>query len=297
MRFFWYFGNIHYLCSRKSGKIMAIRWKYNHFFLLIGVCLFAVSVSAQDRPKPTSEPDLQTRHETFFDPDALKQEAEKYRFQIEWRVEADYQQTQHRTRNTTYENLYLHGTRVGVTADFMLPYRFSIQTGVLYTFTYGTATQKWGPMSWQDYSAPDPVTMQAHSGNIRHRLYEHQLTIPVKMYYNVHLWRQMNLFFYTGPQMNIGLVLQDNMRADISDATRQWLDALGQPNESYDRFADKELHRVGVQWTLGGGLEWDRYRLQAGYDFGLNNAVRHKRISNQHMWEWGWNIGFCIRIN
>lgn len=262
-------------------------------FLFLPLMMLMSQVNAE-RGK-VSRPDLQER-ETFFDPDANKPKDE-YRFRVEWRVEAQYQQWQHRSANSTYENLFMHGSRVGVTADFMLPHRFSLQTGLLYTFTTGQATQKWGAMSYEDYSTVDPVTMKAHTGNIHHRLYEHQLTIPVRAYYNIHLWKDLNMFFFTGPQIHIGMGLKDKVSADITDKSRAWLQSVGQPTSTYDRYKEKELHRVNVQWGLGGGFEWNRYRLTAGYDFGLNNLVRTKRIGGQKMMEWGWAIGFAIRVN
>ena len=47
---------------------------------------------------------------------------------------------------------------------------------------------------------------------------------------------------------------------------------------------------------LGGGLEWDCYRLQSGYDFGLNNLVKHPQAKGQYMSEWGWFVSFCYRF-
>jgi hypothetical protein len=57
-----------------------------------------------------------------------------------------------------------------------------------------------------------------------------------------------------------------------------------------------ELIRANIQWGLGGGLEWDRYRLQAGYDFGLNNLIKHPVIDDQQMWQWGWFVSFCYKF-
>jgi hypothetical protein len=57
-----------------------------------------------------------------------------------------------------------------------------------------------------------------------------------------------------------------------------------------------ELIRANIQWGLGGGLEWDCYRLQSGYDFGLNNLVKHSQVKGQYMSEWGWFVSFCYRF-
>ena len=262
----------------------------NKIRLILLLLIYAACAHAQDLMPAAGQ-----QQEDFFDPMRDK-DKEKYKFAVEYRLEAGYVQNNHRTRNKTYEDLFMHGFRAGATFDFMLPSRFSLQTGVLYTFTCGSTTQYWAPMNMEDYSSPDPQTGKAHSGDILHRLYEHQLTVPVRAYYNIHLWKKLNMFFYTGPQLHIGLALKDDMQADISQLTKQWMAANGQPCEPYDRYRDKELHRVCVQWGVGGGFEWDRYRLQAGYDFGLNNMVRNKLVANQHLWEWHWFVSACYRF-
>ena len=58
----------------------------------------------------------------------------------------------------------------------------------------------------------------------------------------------------------------------------------------------KEVYRTNIQFGLGGGLEWDRYRLQAGYDFGLNNLQRTSIVPNQKLQEWGWMLTFAYKL-
>jgi len=263
--------------------------------LIIYIMLFLACAPA------AAQTDLQPRQnatagqEDFFDP-MRKEETPAYKFGMEYRLEAGYVQNNHRTENKTYEDLFMHGLRAGCTFDFLLPLRFSLQTGLFYTFTCGQTVQNWSPMDIEDYATPDPATGKAHSGSITHRLYEHQLTVPLRVYYNIKLWKLLNLFFYTGPQLHVGLALRDDLQADLSDKTKAWMDGIGQVYTPYDRYQEKELWRPCVQWGLGGGLEWDRYRLQAGYDFGLNNMVRHKITQNQQMWEWHWYVSACYRF-
>ena len=57
-----------------------------------------------------------------------------------------------------------------------------------------------------------------------------------------------------------------------------------------------ELYRTNIQFGLGGGIEWDRYRLQAGYDFGLNNILRTPILPRQKMHEWGWMCTFSYQL-
>ncbi len=248
------------------------------FILLI--CAVGVSAYADDVRKPA----MQIEDNTFFDPTA-KQREESYKFGVEYRLEVGYAQHQQRTRNLSYPDMFLHGVRVGATFDFLLPYHFSLQTGLLYTLTYGKNEQHWRSMN--------PQTTQTEY--ITHRVLEHNLTIPVRAYYTITLWKQLRMFFYTGPQLHIGLAEYDYLQTHLSTAAQTWLETNGVPTSPYDRFAD-ELIRANIQWGLGGGLEWDRYRLQAGYDFGLNNLARPRGLDNRHMVEWGWFISFCYRF-
>ncbi len=240
----------------------------------------------------TNKPALQIADNTFFDP-TKKQAEEAYRFGVEYRLEIGYAQHEQRTHELTYPQLFLHGIRVGATFQFLLPMHFSMQTGLLYTMTYGQNEQHWRS-----------TTMQAVQAEVlRHKVLEHNLTIPVRAYYTIPLWKKLNLFFYTGPQLQIGLAEQDNIDAQVSEtkpndriSTKEWLEAQGIPTESYDRMKEDRL-RTNIQWGLGGGLEWDRYRLQSGYDFGLNNLARKvEGQPNRYMSEWGWFISVSFRL-
>ena len=231
------------------------------------------------------KPETQLADNTFFDPTRKDKLDEQYEFGMEYRIEAGYVQHQQRTTTMTYPDLYLHGVRLGATFTFLLPKHFSLQTGVLYTLVYGRQQQHWRSMTM-------PTTQTEY---IQHRVLEHNLTIPVRAFYTIPLWKELNLFFYGGPQLHIGLAENDYMQLHLSDFAKTWLESQGIPTSPYDRYAD-ELVRANIQLGVGGGLEWNRYRLQAGYDFGLNNQIRQKKVSNQQMWEWGWYVSFSYRL-
>lgn len=269
----------------------------------IGILLFALLPlvgAAQDNDK-IKTPDLQTAGPDFFDPTRDANKKQEYHFGMEYRLQAGYVQNQQRSREKNYPGTFFHGAHVGATVDFLLPRRFSAQVGLLYTLTYGTYLQNWAAMGDED--------IYAHKAYIDHRVMQHQLTIPMRVYANIHLWKDLNMFFYAGPQLQIGLAAHDNLRACVTDSTIQWMQGTAVslldgtsiipspvPTEPYDRYQSKELYRTNIQMGVGGGLEWDKYRLQAGYDFGLNNLVHQRVISNQHMWEWGWYVSFSYKL-
>lgn len=235
---------------------------------------------AQDELR-LKQPDLQTTE--FFDP-TKKKEKEPYQFSTDWRIEAGYVQNDNRNRDTTI--YYQHGMRLGATVDFNLPYRFSIQTGALATLTYGVNKQHWASLTQE----------LAQVEVLNHHIVQLQLTIPARAYYNIKLWKKLNMFFYAGPQLQLGLTNYDIIDNQTSALCTQYIESLNQLTTDHDRYVNKELYRVNVQFGLGGGFEWDRYRLQAGYDFGLNNLLKTPIVPEEKIYEWGWMVAFSYKF-
>jgi opacity protein-like surface antigen len=254
--------------------------KKSYILIFCASLLGCITAFAQDAPR-IKQPDLQTTE--FFDPTKEKEQA-PYVFSTDWRLEAGYVQYDEQTLDTTA--FYQHGLRVGATIDFNLPYNFSVQTGALATFTYGVNSQHWRSMS------DEFVQVEA----LNHNILQLQLTIPARVYYKVTLWKELRLFFFAGPQLQIGLLNYDIIDNQTSAEVTDWLHANNIRTTNYERYMEKELYRTNIQFGLGGGLEWDRYRLQAGYDFGLNNIMRTPGIPNQKAHEWGWICTFAYKL-
>lgn len=258
--------------------------------ILFLACALCAGAYADDQKK---RPDLQIADNSFFDPTKKRVEEEAYHFGVEYRLEAGYVQHSQRTRKLSYPQLYLDGFRFGATFTFLLPMHFSLQTGLLYTFTYGKNEQYWRSMSIE----------ATQTEIIKNTVFEHNLTVPVRVYYTIPLWKQLNLFFFTGLQINVGISEDVHMETALSHKeeeddpmrTKEWLESMGIPVEGYNRM-DRDRTRVNAQWGLGGGIEWDRYRLQAGYDFGLNNLAKKNGASYRYMAEWGWFVSFSYRF-
>ena len=248
--------------------------------LFLSVVLFAYG---EDKP---TQPDLQTTNSEFFDPTRNEKRLEDYQFEVNYRFELGYIQNEQRSLRNNYPNMFLHGGRIGAMFDFQLPMHFALQTGLAVNIAYGINTQHW--------RSQDAPSVQVEY--LKHRILETNLMVPVRVYYTVPLWKKLNLFFFTGPQFHVGLSEYDFMQKHLSAGTEAWVKSIGVRTEPNDRLSTKDLWRLNVQWGLGGGLEWDMYRLYAGYQFGLNNRVRHKVIDTQHMWEWGWFVSFSYKI-
>lgn len=242
-------------------------------------CLLCAVLYADDVRKP----DYLLADNSFFDP-TKKKATEAYHFGMEYRLELAYIQKNQRS-NGTYPGMYLNGARLGATFTFLLPIHFSLQTGLFYSFSYGRHAQHWPSL------AEEPQVEY-----IQHRVMEHQLTIPLRMYYTVPLWKKLNLFFFTGPQLHIGLAAKDRLTTFLTEPTRAWLIEQGVPVEPYDRMAAEQC-RANIQWGVGAGIEWDRFRFQGGYDFGLNNQIKKTTDIHRFMSEWEWHLGLAVRLN
>lgn len=255
--------------------------KKRYILFLFLMTLSGMMLGADNNTPPA----FQIADNTFFDPTRKVEKERGYKFGVEYRLEIGYAQDNQHVRNTSFPNPHLYGARIGASFTFLLPMNFSLQTGLHYALLYGKHTQHWRSL--------DVPNVQKET--IEHRLLAHNLAIPVRVYYTIPLWKELNLFFFTGPQLQIGLAQNDNLVTWLSPGAENWLKAEGIPTKPYDRMAD-ELVRANIQWGLGGGLEWDCYRLQAGYDFGLNNLVRHPQTPKQYMSQWGMLISFCYRF-
>lgn len=253
--------------------------KLYRIFTLALLCLIALPFMAQDTY--TNTPDLQVAQQEFFDP--TRKEKEVYQFSTTWRLEAGYVQDNQKQDTSS---LYFHGMRLGATVDFNLPYHFSIQTGLLASFAYGLNSQHWALAAEEDVQI----------NTVDHNLLQLQLIIPARAYYNITLWKQLRLFFYAGPQLQLGLMSYDIIQTDMAPSTMQWYEQQGLALSNHDRYAEKQLYRTNIQFGLGGGLEWDKYRLQSGYDFGLNNIYRERVLPGQKLNTWGWHITFSYSL-
>ncbi len=246
---------------------------------LIFMLVLAFPLLAQE--KPNTLPDLQTADYEFFDP--TRKEKVEYKFSTAWRLEAGYTQ---RDQKQDTSSLYLHGVRLGATVDFNLPYNFSVQTGAIASVCYGVDNQH--------YALVDKESAQAHF--VQNNIIQTQLVIPARVYYNITLWKKLRMFFFAGPQLNIGLSSYDVVRNYMSESVTEWAEQQGIKLHNHDRYADKQLYRTNLQFGLGGGFEWDRYRLQSGYDFGLHNVLRQPVVEGHKMQEWSWLLTFSYAL-
>lgn len=215
--------------------------------------------------------------------ESRKKSENKYQFSVGYRIEAGYVQDWQHSRSLSYPDLYLHGARVGGMVSFALPYWLSLEVGLRYSLTTG--------ITEQHIRATQLDVTQAQW--LKHNVMEHRLAVPLLINYDLQLWRLLSMHFFTGPQFELGLAQTDNIVSQLDPTTVAWMQKNGMHTESYERYSAGELNRFCFSWTIGGGFQWDKYRLSAGYDFGLNNLARN---TEQHMWQWSWFVSFSYRF-
>jgi len=142
---------------------------------------------------------------------------------------------------------YFNGIQLGGTAEYDLKNNLSLLTGVLYNFVYSDKIQKY----------PNSTSVQSIS-------YGHFLNIPLHVTYTYPFSKTLKAFGFAGPNINIGLYQTRKNTSTVSYI----------PSEYSDLYKDAVLNRLNFQLGVGAGVQWKKYQLKVGYDFGINNLNR-----------------------
>ncbi|MDD4971517.1 MAG: outer membrane beta-barrel protein [Paludibacter sp.] len=174
-------------------------------------------------------------------------------------------------KGAAFSSTYFNGIQLGATAEFDLKNNFSLLTGALYNFVYSDKIQKY------PNSATATYTTQGHF-----------LDIPVHLIYNYPLTKNLKLFGFGGPNVNIGLF--QNMKITSTQTYSPTNPFYVQPRSiNVYNGSDKvyQLNRLNLQIGLGGGVQWKRYSIKSGYNFGINNL---NRLDTGSMHQDGWYV-------
>ena len=166
---------------------------------------------------------------------------------------------------------YFSGGRLGVTAEFGLKHNFSLLTGALYSLVYSNKVQY--------YSSTDSVT---------YKTFGHSIDIPLRLTYTLPLSKNLKIFGFAGPNINVGIAQPRKTTAVLSSSLVQVIDEFGNvpTNGSEDLYKNAMISRINFQMGAGGGVQWKNYQLKGGYDFGINsiNKVDTSKLFRQGGW-------------
>ena len=166
---------------------------------------------------------------------------------------------------------YFNGGRLGVTAEFGLKHNFSLLTGALYSLVYSNKVQY--------YSSTDSVT---------YKTFGHSIDIPLRLTYTLPLSKNLKIFGFAGPNINVGIAQPRKTTAVLSSSLREVIDEFGNvpTNGTEDLYKNAMISRINFQMGAGGGVQWKNYQLKGGYDFGINsiNKVDTSKLYRQGGW-------------
>lgn len=175
----------------------------------------------------------------------------------------------------TTSETYFDAIRVGATVEYDLKYNIGIQSGLLYNIGYSNKMQRY-----------------AVSGDsVVYNTWSHALEIPVRIVYNLPLFKDFKIFGFAGPNVQIGLIQNQKIDIGLSD---ELVNMTGLQSGKYDLYGDKIINRINLQLGAGGGVQWRKYSVKAGYDWGLNNLDRTK-ADKVKQGNWYVTLGYQIK--
>ena len=175
-------------------------------------------------------------------------------------------------KTTAGEN-YFDAARVGASVFLPWKYNFSLQTGLLYNIGLSTKKQ-----------------LFPHDYSVNYTTWSHGLEIPLRAQYTLPLGKQWSLFGFAGPNIQIGIIQNTQIDANLSAILTQM---SGIETGKINMYQDN-LHRINFQLGAGGGIQWKKYILKGGYDWGMNNL---NKLSDARIYQKNWfaSSGYQIK--
>lgn len=180
-----------------------------------------------------------------------------------------------------------NGLKVGVVYDATIVKGFGATIGLNYTFG-ANATD------WMKRIHTQPTEYP----QIRSRGQYHQLEIPVDWQYKFEIAQNTWLMLYTGPTLQCGLLFKDKWYARSDNKSNAFTHE--ENLYSVEDMEDYALKRLNVTWGIGAGLQYERYFLRGGYDFGLINPYKADQFEGKDIYTRGrfdqWQIKLGIYL-
>lgn len=191
-----------------------------------------------------------------------------------FRIEAGYNNPQLLGNNVS--STFYNGIKLGGTAEFQLKNNFSLLTGALYNFVYSDKVQGYPSSATVNYSTTG-----------------HIIDIPVRLLYTYPITKNLKIFGFVGPKLNIGLAQTMKITSTQTyDSSSPYYVLPGTFN-LYGDSGSLQLNRMNVQLGLGGGIQWKNYQIKSGYDFGINNL---NKLNSGNLYQNGWHISFAYQF-
>ena len=132
--------------------------------------------------------------------------------------------------------------------------------------------------------------MYPNADSVTYRTFGHFLDIPIRVTYSYPITKNLKVFGFAGPNINIGLFQNQQTISTLSDALNR---TNGIVPGKVDMYNGSILNRLNLQIGLGGGIQWKKYQLKAGYDFGINNI---NKSGSTNLNQSGWYISVAYEF-
>lgn len=163
-------------------------------------------------------------------------------------------------------SIYFNGIKLGLTAELNLKNNMSLLTGALYNLVYSDDLQKY----------PNLTSVNKLS-------YGHFIDVPVRFIYTYPLSKNLKLFGFAGPNLNIGLYQVQGTISTVSSVSTVYSNL----------YKSSVLNQLDLQVGIGGGVQWKKFQLKAGYDYGLLNM---NRLDTGNLYQKGWYVTFGVKF-
>lgn len=169
---------------------------------------------------------------------------------------------------------YFEAVRLGGLYEHELKYNFGLQSGLLFTTSYSHKLQLHAELS----------------DTIKYSTWAHGLDIPLRVVYNQPIYKSFRLFGFAGPNFQIGLVQNQNIKSYLSEE----MQAIHNIQSGKYKLHTDQINRFNFQLGAGGGVQWRQFIVKGGYDWGLNNLDKTK--NDKWLTQSNWYVSFMIQL-
>lgn len=186
-----------------------------------------------------------------------------------YRLEVGYNNPQR--GGSQVSSTFFQGIKLGGSAEFEYKNNFSLLTGVLYNVAYS-----------------DKLQGYPNSATVTYKTLGHFLDIPLRINYTYPISKSLKIFGFAGPNINIGLAqnMEITSTQTYNPANPSQATYYVKPGK-FNSYADSDylLNRINIQLGAGAGVQWKKFQIKGGYDFGLNNL---NKAGSDNIYQKGW---------
>ena len=124
---------------------------------------------------------------------------------------------------------------------------------------------------------------QGTAHQIKNQSYIHTLEIPIDWQYKFEIAKEFYLILYTGPALQYNFVFKEKTsKRSLQDPDNISSTSHSRYSVNNDDDKLKDYTPLNLLWSVGAGIQYQRYFIRAGYDFGIYNPFRDVNLGNEY---------------